>query len=162
MEIKDTLTNRLGQVLDIIYREDDPHKNLDGKILQGVHAYCFFGDKMIVVYTDSKKYWTPPGGGIEEGESYEEATVREVLEETNMKVIKQKLIGYQDIHEADRIVRQTRSVCLVEPIGDFVSDPDGDITKIKLIKPEEYKRYFDWGRVGDYIMNRALEIKDTF
>lgn len=160
-EIKSTLTNRGGQILDVIYRENDPLKGLDGKILQGVHAYCFCGDKLVVVYSEAKKYWTPPGGGIEPGETYEQAVAREVKEETNMNVISQKLIGYQDIYENDRVVRQTRSVCIVEPIGEFKSDPDGDITEIKLINPSDYKKYFDWGVIGDRIMEQASEIKKT-
>ncbi len=131
---------------------------LEGKILQGVHAFCFCDGKLVVVYADNKGYWTPPGGGIESGESIEEAVIREVREETNMKVLHQELIGYQDIHEDGRIVRQTRSFCIVNPIGDFVSDPDGDITEIKLIDPKDYKKYFDWGVVGDRVMEQAMII----
>jgi len=159
MEIKSTLINRSGETLDVVYREDDPLKDCEDKVLQGVHAYCFYGDQFVVVYADSKRYWTPPGGGIEEGEHYEQATVREVLEETNMKVLEQHLLGYQDVYEPHQITRQTRSFCRVEPLGEFESDPDGEITEIKLIDPDEYKQYFDWGEIGDYIMRRALEMK---
>src|ERR1700759_3948955 len=133
MEIKSTLTNRSGQTLDVLYKEEDPMKDLDSKVLQGVHAFCFFKDKLVILYAESKKYWTPPGGGIEPGETYEEAVVREVREETNMRVLKQELIGYQDVYEPGRIIRQTRSICIVEPIGEFTVDPDGDVTEIKLI-----------------------------
>jgi len=160
MEIRSTYTNRSGQVLDIIYYESNPLENLDGKILSSVHAYCFCGDKIVVVFCELKGHWTPPGGGIELGETYEQAVVREVLEETNMKVLYQELIGYQDIYEPDRTVRQTRSFCIVEPIGDFVVDPDGDITEIKLIDPKDYKKYFDWGKIGDRIMSRAMELRN--
>ena len=159
MEIKSTLTNRSGQILDVFYKEDDPTSDMIGKILQGVHAYCFYQDKLVVVYADSKKYWTPPGGGIESGETYEEAVIREVEEETNMKVLKQRLIGYQDIYEPNRVIRQTRSVCIVEPLGEFTIDPDGDVTEIKLIDPKDYKKYFDWGIVGDRLMEQALYIR---
>ncbi|MDO8424057.1 MAG: NUDIX hydrolase [bacterium] len=161
MQIKSTLTNRSGQVLDVIYQESDPLKDLEGKVLQGVHAFCFCGDKMVVVYSETKGYWSPPGGGIEPGETYEQAIVREIKEETNMKVLHQELIGFQDIYEPDRIVRQTRSFCLVEPYGDFVADGDvgGDITAIKLIDPNDYKQYFNWGEVGERVMERALELK---
>ena len=159
MEIKSTLTNRSGQVLDLVYQEADPLKDLAGKKLTGVHAFCFYGDKMVIVYSDAKGYWAPPGGGVEPGETYEEAVIREVKEETNMKVLRQELIGYQDIYEPDRIVRQTRSFCIVEPMGDFLVDPDGEVTKIKLIDPRDYKEYFDWGEIGERIMKRALELK---
>ena len=158
MEIKSTLTNRAGQVIKIIYKESNPLNDLEGKILQGVHAYCFCNGKLVVVYADSKGYWTPPGGGIEAGESVAEAVAREVKEETNMKVLSHEIIGYQDSYEDGRIVRQTRSFCIVEPIGDFVSDPDEDITEIKLIDPADYKKYFDWGAIGDRLMERSLEL----
>lgn len=161
MQIKSTLINGSGQELDIIYYEDkDPIQDLENKILQGVHGFCFCNEKLVIVYAENKKYWTPPGGGIEPGETYEEAVIREVKEETNMKVLHQELIGFQDIYETNRIVRQTRSFCIVEPYGDFVSDPDGDITKIKLIDPKDYKQYFDWAKIGDRIIQRALEFKE--
>jgi len=162
MEIESTLTNRSHQTLKVIYSEDNPSKDLDGKILQGVHAYCFYKDQLVIVYAKEKGYWTPPGGGIESGESFEGAVIREVKEETNMKVMHHEFIGYQDIYELNRIVRQTRSFCIVEPLGDFITDPDGDITEIKLIDPKDYKQYFDWGKIGDRIMKRAMELKGNF
>lgn len=161
MEIKSFLINSSGQKFNLIYREDDPLKDLEGKMLKAVHAFCFHGDKLVVVYADKKGYWAPPGGGIESGETYEEAVIREVKEETNMKVLSQKFIGYQDVYEPDRIVRQTRSMCIVEPYGPFISDPDGDVTKIKLVDPTDYKKYFDWGEVGDRVMERALLLLET-
>ena len=160
MQIKSSLTSRSGQKFDLIYRDVDSLAELEGRKVHGVHAYCFYGDKLVVVYSPQKGYWTPPGGGVEKGESIEEAVEREVLEETNMRVLKQKLIGYQDVFEPDRVVTQVRSVCIVEPIGPFVSDPGGDISEIKLINPKDYKKYFDWGEVGNRIMQRALELRD--
>jgi ADP-ribose pyrophosphatase YjhB (NUDIX family) len=163
MKIETMMVNRLGQDLDLIYYEGlNPNENLEGKILQAVHGFCFFGDKLVIVFAEEKRYWTFPGGGIEIGETYEEATVREVREESNMKVLHQELIGFQDIYEADKIIRQTRSFCLVEPYGEFTGDPDGDITEIKLIDPKDIKKYIDWKEVGDRIMKRALQMKAEY
>ena len=162
MQIKTQITNSIGQVFEVTYRDEDPDTNLGDTVISGVHSYCFYNGKMVIVCS-SKKEWTPPGGGIEPGETYEEASIREVKEESNMKVLKQEYIGYQDIwiaHE-NRMVRQVRMVCIVEPYGDFESDPDGDIFEIKLIDPKDYKEYFDWGEVGDHLMKRALVIKDS-
>ncbi len=165
MDIQSTLTNRSGQKLNTEYREDtNPTENLEKIILQGVHAYCFYKNKLVVVYAKKKGIWTPPGGGIELGETYEEATIREVMEESNMKVLYQELIGFLDVSEPERVVRQVRSMCIVEPYGDFIADMDAeaDITEMKLIDPKDYKQYFDWGEVGDRIMQRAIELKNVY
>jgi len=161
MELKTTHKDRLGRNLDVVYREGVPFSRLKGKTLQGVHAFCFYNDKMVLV-NHPKSGWMPPGGGVEAGESFEDAVIREVKEETNMKVTYQKLIGFQDITEPDRIVRQTRSFCVVEPYGNFVSDPDNEITEIQLIDPKDYKKYFDWGEIGDRIMSQAMKFKADF
>lgn len=158
MEIKSKLTDSLGKELTVIYYEDlDPNQNLENKILQTACAYCFYENRM-VLSKHCRHGWTPPGGHIEKGETIEETVVREVQEESNMKVLHQELIGYQDIYEPDRTIRQTRSFCIVEPYGDFVSDPGEDITEIKLIDPKDFKQYFDWLKIGDRIMERALEM----
>ena len=157
MEIKSVISHK-GKIFSIMYREDNPLNGLEGKILQGVHAFCFVMGNWLLSMLIIRVIGLRFGGGIESGESIEEAVIREVREETNMKVLHQELIGYQDIHEDGRIVRQTRSFCIVNPIGDFVSDPDGDITEIKLIDPKDYKKYFDWGVVGDRVMEQAMII----
>ena len=158
MQIKSTLTNRSGQVLDVIYNDLNDESELGNRKINGVHAYCFYEGKLVIVYADKKKYWSPPGGAVEIGESVQEEVIREVKEETNMKVVYQKIIGYQEVDEINKTSVQTRSFCIVEPYGPFVSDPDGDITEIKLIDPNDYKNYFDWGKIGDHIFNRAMEI----
>jgi ADP-ribose pyrophosphatase YjhB (NUDIX family) len=159
MQIKTTFQNRAGQKLDVVYDDVKNVADLGDKKIQAVHAYCFCGDKLVLVYAKDKGYWSPPGGSVEEGENIYDAVKREVKEETNMNVRKQSIIGCQDIFEPQGIVSQTRSVCIVEPYGPFDSDPDGDITKIELIDPRDYKKYFDWGEIGDRIMQRALELK---
>lgn len=159
MKIRSTLTNHAGEILEVVYRDIESEKELGDKKIQSIHAYCFYGNKLVVVYAADKGYWAPAGGWIEANESIRDAVTREVKEETNMRVLTQRLIGYQDIFEPQRIVSQTRSVCLVEPYGDFIADPDGDIAEIKLIDPKDYKQYFDWGIIGDHIMERALRIK---
>ena len=159
MEIKSTFINDSGEEVHFVYRDIDSEVDFRDSKIHSVCAYCFFGDKLVVVYAGAKDRWrwAPPGGGVEEGESAQEAVVREVMEESNMKVVKHRFIGYQDIFEPTRVVSQTRSVCIVEPYGDFVADPDGDITEIRLIDPKDYKKYFDWGAKGDRLMERALE-----
>jgi ADP-ribose pyrophosphatase YjhB (NUDIX family) len=159
-ELKSTFTNRKGDVFDVVYREGlDPNERTEGVWLNASHGVCFYQDKIVIVFDSSRGRWTLPGGGIEDGETWEQALVREVLEESNMNVLSHELIGFVDIHEPTRIARQTRSFCMVEPAGDFTLDPDGDITEIKLIDPGEWKQYINWaGEVFERIMERAFEM----
>lgn len=48
------------------------------------------------VPTRNEPIWIPPGGGVEMGESSQEAVVREVFEETHLKITPKKLLY---IHE---------------------------------------------------------------
>lgn len=163
MEIVSSIKDRSGKEFKLVYRESDPLADLEGKVIQSVQAFCFYGVKLVLVYTEAKGRWTVPGGRVESGEDHKDATVREVQEETNMKVLHRETIGYQDIYEPKGVIRQVRSFCLVEPIGDFKYDSGGgDITAIKLIDPERYKDYFDWGEVGDRLMERSLRMLKSY
>lgn len=162
MKLTSNFTNSSGEkVFQTYFDGEDLVEVLDKKNFGGSHAYCFCGDKLVLV-NHPKGGWMPPGGGMEEGESVEQTVEREVMEETNMKVLHQELIGYSVFEMPTRNVKQTRSMCIVEKIGDFISDPDGEITEIKLIDPQDYKKYFDWGEIGDRIMQKALELKEEY
>lgn len=159
MQIKSTITNSAGVIMNALFESVEDLSQLDGKSVHGVHGFCFCGGKLVLVYSDKKGRWSLPGGGVEEGESFEEALIREIKEETNMRILHQKLIGFQEVFEPSKIVRQTRSFCIVEPYGPFLGDPDnGEITKIKLIDPKEFKKYVNWGVIGDWIMERSLSL----
>lgn len=158
MYIESTIKTKALGVIPVVYEDVDTIQDLGVRTIRHVHAYCFYQSKIVIVWSPSKKHWTLPGGGIEVGEAIEQAVIREVEEESNMKVLKQRLLGVQDIFEGENIVSQTRSLCLAEPYGPFVSDPDGDITQIKLVDPSELKRYVDWGEIGDHILEHALKM----
>ncbi len=158
MEIRASFIDKLGRDIDVVSTPIESEVDFKDKKISGARAYCFCKDRLVVVC--SKGVWNIPGGGIEEGEEPREAVRREVQEESNMKVIKQRFIFLQIfLEEGKEISRQTLSVCLVEPYGDFLSDPDEDITETKLIDPKDYKQYFDWGDRGDALIKRALEVK---
>jgi len=55
-------------------------------------------DKILMVchQTPSRTYWTFPGGGVEEGETLEQAVIREVKEETGLDVKVVRLLFEED------------------------------------------------------------------
>lgn len=127
-----------------------------------VYGVCFYKDKMVIGWGGKKKDWGLIGGTVEKGETFEETLIREIEEEANMKVLKSAPIGTQEVFYPDgSSIHQLRFVALVEPIGEFKEDPDGSVKEIKLINAKDYKKYFDWGEIGERIVERALELKET-
>ncbi|MDD2935213.1 MAG: NUDIX domain-containing protein [Candidatus Pacebacteria bacterium] len=156
--IKSQFTNSDGSTSFISYEDTDTFDSLNLNRIKQVYAICFLKDKIVIAYHKKNKTWGLVGGSVEKGESLEDCLKREVREESNMKVLDFKPVGYQEVTTGDKTIYQLRYVCNVKPRGKFESDPDGKITEIKIIDPKDYKQYFDWGEVGDAIIKRALEI----
>jgi 8-oxo-dGTP pyrophosphatase MutT (NUDIX family) len=142
------------------YSDADSFDNLEKTKCTQIYGVCFYDGKIVIVFNSIKKTWGLAGGTIEKGESFEETLKREILEESNMEVISFLPIGYQKVTKKDGSFKyQLRYVCKVRPYGPFISDPaDGIISEIKLIDPSEYKKYVNWGRIGDRLVARSLEL----
>lgn len=143
------------------YKDTNSFDNLPLEMCKQTYGVCFYEDRLVIGYGGVKKHWGLIGGKVELGETLEETLAREIKEESNMKVLSSKPIGYQKVTDTrdGSEIYQLRYACIVEPYGPFVSDPDGSITEIKLIDPADYKQYFDWGKIGERIIIRALELK---
>jgi 8-oxo-dGTP pyrophosphatase MutT (NUDIX family) len=144
------------------YSDADSFGHLDYSKCRQAYGVCFSGDEIIIGYGGHKNMWGLIGGTIEEGETFEQTLAREIQEESNMEVLSCKPIGYQKMIDTrdESFVYQLRYACTVRPYGPFVEDPAGSVTEIKLIDPKEYKKYFDWGQIGERIIQRALELKE--
>lgn len=142
------------------YHDADSFEALEHERCTQVYGVCFSEDKLVIGYGGHKNDWGLIGGTIEKGETFEYALRREIQEESNMKIISFKPIGYQKVINLndESCIYQLRYVCVVEQIGKFEFDPAGAITEIKLINPMEYKKYFDWGLIGERIISRGVEI----
>lgn len=143
------------------YSDAESFNHLEHSRCRQVYAVCFCDDKMAIGYGGHKNSWGLIGGTIEEGEDFEQTLKREIQEESNMEVLKLLPVGYQKMIDTrdNSFIYQLRYVCTARPYGPFVSDPAESITEIKLIDPKDYKQYFDWGKIGERIIGRALELK---
>lgn len=149
-----------GKVYKLQYQDVDSFDQLPPDRIKQVYGVCWYGDKFVIGFRGKKKAWGLIGGSVEKGETIEQTLLREIQEESNMRVLRWVPIGYQEVASPeDDIFYQLRVACTVEPIGDFISDPDVSITEIKLVSPDEYKNYFDWGEIGDRIIERAVQTK---
>ncbi|MBP6857675.1 MAG: NUDIX hydrolase [Candidatus Pacebacteria bacterium] len=144
------------------YQDTDSFDELPLDRCKQCYGVCFYEDKIFIGYDGNKNFWGLVGGSVEEGESLEQTLGREVREESNTEILNFIPIGYQKVTntENDKNFYQLRYACLVKPYGPFIADPAGSVTEIKLIDPKDYKQYFDWGKIGERIINRAIELKE--
>jgi 8-oxo-dGTP pyrophosphatase MutT (NUDIX family) len=151
-----------GLKWDSRYEELDSFEPIRSLPVSAAGALCFYENKLVLVYASKRNSWEMPGGGREEGETFEECIVREIKEETNMKVLELFPLGYDTFTnpETQEKIYQLRFAARVEPYGPFVIDlaEDKDISEIKLVDPHDYKKYFDWGERGDAMMKKALKL----
>lgn len=161
MAISQEYVGKSGVKYIFEYEDADSFERLPKGICKQCWAVCFLGDQMVIAYAANKQTWGLVGGTIEKGESFEETLKREIKEESNMEVLRYLPLGYQKVTDTrdGKVIYQLRFVCTVQPYGDFLSDPAGIVTEIKLIDPKEYTRYFNWGKISDRIVERALDLK---
>ena len=78
---------------------------MEKKIRKAVRTYLIEDDKIVVInYTQHDKgYYDIPGGKIEDGETPEEASIREFKEETGIMITKQHYLGNCIIEYPNRI-----------------------------------------------------------
>jgi len=79
-------------------------KNLkiDGKIYyrEAVRAIIRKEEKILLIYSEKNGDYKLPGGGVEEGETYEEALIREVEEEAGFRVsVKDEILKVMEYDE---------------------------------------------------------------
>ena len=65
-----------------------------------VIVYRDDGDILLVKNRFSRQKWALPGGGVKHNESYEQAAVREVLEEIGLKMHNLRYLGKANSHES--------------------------------------------------------------
>jgi 8-oxo-dGTP pyrophosphatase MutT (NUDIX family) len=146
------------------YHDADSFEDLDKRFCKQSYGICFCDGKLVIVFGffgGKEREWGFTGGRIEKGETFEETLKREVKEESNMEVLSFLPIGYQKVTKAgDKNFKyDLRYVCNVKPYGPFIADHAGGvITEVKLIDPADYKKYVNWGKIGDRLMERALEL----
>jgi 8-oxo-dGTP diphosphatase len=113
----------------------------DGKILMGKR-----------IGAHGKNTWSPPGGWLEFGESWEECAARETMEEAGIK-IKNIRFGTvtNNIAEAEG-----KHVVTLHMIADFDSDAP------KVMDPEKWEKWdwFLWKELPEPLFYPLLELKE--
>lgn len=106
-------------------------------------------DKVAVVYREARGDWTFPKGKLDEGESFEEAALREVLEETGITAVIRRFIGstnYTHRKGRPKIV----AYYLMEAIsGEFA--PNEEVDELRWVTLDEAYELLTWDRDQELI-----------
>lgn len=70
----------------------------------GVGALIFDGEQILLAHRRDIDWWNIPGGGMEAGETVEEALRREVREETGLEVAVEQLVGVYSKPQKQEVV----------------------------------------------------------
>lgn len=83
---------KLKDLFSLDMKDYDPEGNVFSR--PSVRAVIHRNGKVLLVYSKKYNYYKFPGGGIEDGETKEEALIREVREETGYSIISRSIEEY--------------------------------------------------------------------
>jgi len=107
----------------------------------------FRGDDILLVkrgHAPNQGRWSVPGGAVEEGETVEAAVIREVLEETSVRVRPVRVLTVADLVERDDSGRVRFHYATVEVLCEYVEGepmPDSDADNARWIPMRELHEY---------------------
>ena len=126
-----------------------------------VNALITFDSNILLVQLNKAKFkglWGLPGGKVDEGENFEEALKREILEETGLESINYNFKKIGILHDRpDVTCKHIFEVILKNPFNDFKFDP-AEISSVQwfninkdLLEKIEYRNTWVFPVIRDYI-----------
>lgn len=115
--------------------------------MPAVGAIVFRGDEVLLVRRGSEPNlgrWSVPGGSLEAGETVEAAAVREVAEETSVKVMPRRVVDVLDYVERDESGRVRWHYVLIDVLCDAVQGdprPSSDAENARFVPLRELADY---------------------
>lgn len=110
------------------------------KLWNGASAIIIKDNCVLMIRTIDSNSWSIPSGGVEDGETVEEACIREVAEETGYEV---KIV--KELHTKKTIIKEykvTTQYFLCEITGGDIQykDPDEEIEEISWMNRNEISK----------------------
>lgn len=147
--------------------DDDINNSMEGEEKTVIYRERACGalikeDKILMVYIEqaTRKFWTLPGGGIEEGETPEQACIREFKEETGLNVESERFLFE---YVSQRTNKTSKTSCFLLRIKDDYNnlklgyDPEKlDNQELKDIKWQPMREFKDDVQVSKVIKALGL------
>ena len=133
------------------------------KVIMTNMCMVFSGNRVLVQDKTDDDYSgiTFPGGHVERGESFTDAVIREVWEETGLKISEPKICGIKDWMKDE----ETRYIVLLYKTYKFegivTSSEEGDVFWLTLDEMKQRKLAYGMGTVIKNKLHRSLPFLTT-
>jgi 8-oxo-dGTP diphosphatase len=105
--------------------------------------------EIAVVYRPKYDDWTLPKGKLDPGETFEQAALREVEEETGLRCrlgLRLEDTIYRDRHDRPKLVKWW---AMEVDSGEFA--PNNEVSELEWLSPEEARKRLSYGRDRDLV-----------
>lgn len=135
------------------------------KNITQVYGFLFTKDNKLCI-VNPKRSWRLPGGGIEKGETWKQALIREADEEADIEIKEDSLtpIGYIKVIPLSKNCEKGEHYLLritgkITKINEQTEDiAEGLINDREFIEPEKFLEYCYWGEIGKIQISEALKL----
>ncbi len=108
-----------------------------------VGAFIFSADDKLLlghsgVYSGA---WVVPGGGVDKGETYEQALIREIREETGIDLTNETVepLHSNQVGESEKVLRETGERVLVKmKFNDYRVNLRADSSQVQLVADDDF------------------------
>ena len=116
-------------------------------------------DKILLIEhsKNDRSYWLLPGGGVDWGETTEEALEREFLEETNLVVKTEEFLFMSETLAPDKTKHVINLYFKVKRVsGDLLLGGEGILSDLKFFSLEEIKKIKIYPNINE-VLNKIMK-----
>jgi ADP-ribose pyrophosphatase YjhB (NUDIX family) len=174
--IQETIKKETRNIIYIWHPEKIPENIPENIPVQQVYVFTVSAEGLVCLVRDKEETrFTPPGGGVEKGETAEMAAHRECNEEAQFDLEDVQLLGSGEVinettdDEIQKHCLQVRYIAKAKSITKFIPEKDGFETEQRIFvyykdlnEYVSYMKKYETGRAQYEMLCEIIESTDNF